>query len=178
MTVAIDITKSNPYRENTELEFDGNGNLANKWLLGYKKDAEKDDDDSFPDIHFQWASVQIVGLDVPLVLDAVPIHRGFSRAAIVDTLLGSATEMVDVELVLMDREFSGTQVKNVCEEHGVHYLVPGQMRSSERAMCTRLRRQEKLVHIQRETGSGSKGEQRTTLSDFVGDQEADEEGEG
>lgn len=75
--------------------------------------------------------------------------------------------MVDVELVLMDREFAGMQVKDVCEQHDVYYLVPGKMRSSERATCTRLRRHGKLVHIERESSSESDDEGRATISDFV-----------
>lgn len=146
--VSIDITKSNPYRESTELEFDENG-LANKWLLGYK---DRDDDpDALPDVYFQWASIQVVGLDIPLVLDALPVHRGLPRTEIVDRLLDTATDMVDIEAVLMDREFAHDGIKDVCERHDAVYLNIGIMRTSERATCTRLRRQGKLIHIEDDT---------------------------
>ncbi|QFU84522.1 transposase [Natronorubrum aibiense] len=165
---SIDITKSNPYRENTQIEFDGNGNLSNTWLLGYKEEDEKDDDESLPDLYFQWASIQIVGQDIPLVLDQIPVPRGLSRAAIVDLLLESATDMIDIELVMMDREFAHDAVKDTCEKHDVWYLNPGEMYSSERATCTRLRRQGKLVHIERDGDSSEEAnENRTTLSDFT-----------
>lgn len=168
---SIDITKSNPYRENTALEFDENG-LANQWLLGYKDDD--DDPDDLPDLHFQWASIQVVGLDIPLVLDALPVPRGMPRAAIVDELLETATDMLDIEMVMMDREFAHDPVKEVCEDHDVWYLNPGVMHSSERATCTRLRRQGKLVHVESDdsdTGGSDSG--RTTLSDFT-DEDQDE----
>jgi len=32
--------------------------------------------------------------------------------------------MVDIDLVMMDREFDSESVKDTCEEHGVHYLNP------------------------------------------------------
>ncbi|UPM44834.1 transposase [Halocatena salina] len=172
---SIDITESNPYRENTKLEFDENGNLANRWLLGYKEDG--DDEDALPDLYFQWASIQIVGLDVPLVLDALPVPRGLSRAAIVDLLLESATDMVDIELLMMDREFAHDAVKDVCEEHDVWYLNPGKMQSSERAKCTRLRRQGKLVHIKRDESPTDEDTGRTKLTDFVDEDEEPEETE-
>lgn len=146
---SIDITKSNPYRTNRKLERDGNGNVTNTWLLGYKED-----EDETADFYFQWASIQIVGLDIPLVLDAVPVYRGMSRADIVDSLLDSATDLVDVDLVMMDREFDGDPVKDACEKHGVSYLNSGRMHSSERAQCTRLRQQGKDVHIETD-GNGS-----------------------
>lgn len=170
---SIDITKSNPYRESTALEFDDDG-LANKWLLGYKEDD--DDPDALPDLHFQWASIQVVGLDIPLVLDAIPVPRGLSRAAIVDRLLETATDMLDIELVMMDREFAHDPVKDVCEEHGVWYLNPGKMHTSERATCTRLRRQGKLVHIERDgPGTSESDSSPTTLTDFVDEDETDGE---
>jgi len=170
---SIDITKSNPYRENTALEFDENG-LANPWLLGYKE--ADDDEDDLPDLYFQWASIQIVGMDIPLVLDALPVPRGLSRKAIVDRLLGTATDMIDIELVMMDREFAHDGVKAVCEDHGVWYLNPGKMRSSERATCTRLRRQGKLVHIESDEPKSDSG--RTTLSDFTDEDDTEDEREG
>ncbi len=147
LIASIDITKSNPYRETTELEFDEDG-LANKWLLGYK---DKDDDpDALPDIYFQWASIQIVGLDIPLVLDAVPVHRGFSRAAIVDELLDTATDIVDLELVLMDKEFDTYGVKRACERNDVYYLNPGVIQQSDRGTCAEFRRKGKLIHVERD----------------------------
>ena len=57
-------------------------------------------------------------------------------------------DMIDIEMVMMDREFAHDPVKEVCEDHDVWYLNLGVMHSSERATCTRLRRQGKLVHAE------------------------------
>jgi len=145
VVASVDITKSNPYRSSKALEFDDDG-LANKWLLGYKD--EDDDEDALPDVYFQWASIQIVGLDVPLVLDGIPVHRGLSHGEIVEELLSTATEMVDVELLLMDREFDTWSVKRACERHGVGYGNPGVIQQYDRGRCTELRRSGKLVHVE------------------------------
>ncbi|MFC4541683.1 transposase [Halosolutus amylolyticus] len=169
--VSIDITKSNPYRTKRKIESDEDGNVTNTWLLGYKND----DEDESAEFYFQWASIQIVGLDIPLVLDAIPVHRGLSRVAIVDQLLETATDMVDVELLMMDREFAHDPVKEVCEDHGVWYLNPGIMRTSERATCTRLRRQGKLVHIESDEASTDDADVGTTLGDFTADETTDED---
>jgi len=147
LIASIDITKSNPCRSNNALEFDESG-IANKWILGYKE--EDDDDDEYPDVYFQWASIQIVGLDIPLVLDALPVHRGLTRGQIVDSLLESATDMVDLEMVLMDAEFDSHGVKRACERHDVYYLNSGAMRQRDRGRCTELRRAGKIVDVQQD----------------------------
>lgn len=54
------------------------------------------------------------------------------RDEIVEELLEHATEMVDIELVLMVREFDTTAVKAVCETYGVHYLNPSRMHHAEK----------------------------------------------
>jgi IS4 transposase len=93
-------------------------------------------------------------------------------------LLETATDMVDIEMVMMDREFAHDGPKNACEEHDVWYLNPGIMRSSERATCTRLRRQGKLVHIESdEPGNDDSETTRTTLTDFA-DTEGGSEDDG
>jgi len=145
--------------------------VTNTWLLGYKNDDENES----TEFYFQWASIQIVGLDIPLVLDAIPVHRGLSRVAIVDQLLETATDMVDIELLMMDREFAHDPVKEVCEDHGVWYLNPGIMRMSERATCTRLRRQGNLIHIESDEASTDDADVGTTLGDFTADGTTDED---
>jgi IS4 transposase len=85
--------------------------------------------------------------------------------------------MVDIELVMMDREFAHDPVKEVCEDNGVWYLNPGIMWTSERAMCTRLRRQEKLIHIESDEASTDDFDVGTTLGDFTADETTDEDDE-
>lgn len=117
--------------------------------------------------------------DLPIVLDGLPVYRGMRRVDIVDQLLEKATDMIDVELLLMDREFAHDAVKDVCEDHDVWYLNPGVMRTSEKATCARLRQAGELVHIERdESPSSTFKRERRTLSDFVGDDRDDEEGDG
>jgi len=143
---SIDITKSNPYRTRNAIERDEDGNVTNDWILGYKDSQDGDDEDT--DFYFQWASIQICGLDIPLVLDAIPVRRGLSRAQIVGSLLKNALNLIDIDLVLMDREFSGDAVQAMCEYYGVYYLTAGKMYSSERATCTEMRRNDEIVRVE------------------------------
>ena len=136
VTVAIDITKSKP--------FTGDRDGYEDVILGYKNDR-------YDEVmhYYQWATIQVVGLDVPLILDSVPIRKGESpRHEVVDELLSSATDMLpNIHLVMMDREFDARKVKNVCDSHGVHYLCPTIKRASEKATCTRLRRSGQRVYV-------------------------------
>lgn len=117
---AIDFTKGNPW--SGHVERDSSGQNQEPWILG-----DKGDDGPF----FQWAVIKLVGHDVPLILDAVPVVRGRKRADIVDDLLDGATDIVPgLDLVMMDREFALDGVKDACEKHNVHYLNPGVVRSS------------------------------------------------
>lgn len=143
ITASIDITKSNPYRTGKKLEFDEDDNCTNEWLLGYKNDEYAQ-----TKYYFQWATIQITGLDIPLVLDAIPVPRGMPRWMIVDELLEGAQEIINVDLVKMDKEFDGDAVKTACERNGVQYLNPARMFTSEKAKCTRLRKAGKTVHIE------------------------------
>ncbi|WP_321112594.1 transposase [Halorussus salinisoli] len=137
---AIDITKGNPWTG--KIERDEDDNITENWILGYK-DGE---------VYYQWATIQIVGYDIPLVLDAIPVKRGMKRADIVDSLLENALDLVDdIELVMMDREFDSKGVKDACDKHGVSYLNGARKHESEKATCTRLRRAGKTVHIEEET---------------------------
>jgi putative transposase len=103
---AIDVTKGFPFTGDPEGHEDD--------ILGHRDQNE----------YYQWAVLKIVGRDVPLVLDAIPRVRGQSKDEIVGKLLSQATEMVDIGLVMMDREFDSESVKDTCEEYGVHYLNP------------------------------------------------------
>jgi putative transposase len=103
---AIDVTKGFPFTGDVEDHEDD--------ILGYKDGSD----------YYQWAVLKIVGMDVPLVLDAIPRVRGQSKDEIVEKLLSQATEMVDIDLVMMDREFDSDPVKDTCEEYDVHYLNP------------------------------------------------------
>ncbi|ELY63021.1 transposase [Natronococcus jeotgali] len=88
----------------------------------------------------QWATIQLVGKAVPLVLDARPIRKGESRRKIVEDLLDSAQDLVHVDRVLMDRAFDSQHILEEIDQRGLGYVVPKRMYTSERAQAKRLLR--------------------------------------
>nr|WP_257629139.1 transposase [Haloplanus salinarum] len=120
--VAIDITEADP--------FTGDRTGHEDEIIGTK---EKTDEYAY-----QWATVQLVGNAVPIVLDARPVRKGESRLEIVKDLLDSAEELVHVDNVLMDREFDSQQVLEMLSQRGLSYVVPKRMQTSEKAQAKRL----------------------------------------
>jgi putative transposase len=131
---AIDVTKGFPFTGDVEEHEDD--------ILGYKDGNQ----------YYQWAVLKIVGMDVPLVLDAIPRERGQSKDEIVEQLLMHATEMVNIDLIMMDREFDSEGVKATCEEYGVHYLNPTRIfdRSDEAETIAWMYRNGKRFHVTEE----------------------------
>lgn len=129
--VAIDITEGDPFRGNRDTE-----ELKNR-ILGTKE--------SNKEVAYQYATVQIVGDGTPVILDAIPVLKGMERATIVEELLKHATEMVEIELVLMDREFDSQGVKDICEAYDVSYLNPSRMHRDEKQTAKELRLDEIAV---------------------------------
>lgn len=116
MKVAIDQTKGHPWTG--EIERNADGSNAEDWILGYRND-----NDTRTQHYFQWATVQVVGLDVPLILDAIPVKRGMTKGEIVDELMATATELLhDPEIVMMDAGFDSEAAKNSAEKHSTYYL--------------------------------------------------------
>ncbi|GAB3317278.1 hypothetical protein GCM10027355_11990 [Haloplanus salinarum] len=120
--IAIDITEADP--------FTGDRTGHEDEIIGTK---EKTDEYAY-----QWATVQLVGNAVPIVLDARPVRKGESRLEIVEDLLDSAEEMVHVDNVLMDREFDSQHVLEMLSLRGLSYVVPKRMQTSEKAQANRL----------------------------------------
>ncbi|QLC35415.1 transposase (plasmid) [Halarchaeum sp. CBA1220] len=120
--VAIDITEDDP--------FTGDRTGHEDEIIGTK---EKNDEYAY-----QWATVQLVGNAVPLVLDARPVRKGESRKEIVEDLLDSAEELVHVDNVLMDREFDSQHILEMISQRGLSYVVPKRMQTSEKAQAKRL----------------------------------------
>jgi putative transposase len=131
---AIDVTKGFPFTGDPEDHEDD--------ILGYKDGSD----------YYQWAVLKIVGMDVPLVLDAIPRERGQSKDEIVEKLLEHTTEMVNLDLVMMDREFDSGPVKETCEEYGIHYLNPTRIfeRSDEAETIAWMYRNGKRFHVTEE----------------------------
>ena len=120
--VAIDITESSP--------FTGDRAGHEDEIIGTKENTDE--------YAYQWATVQLVGNAVPLVLDARPVRKGESRLEIVEDLLDSAEELVHVDNVLMDREFDSQHVLEMISQRGLSYVVPKRMQTSEKAQAQRL----------------------------------------
>lgn len=122
--VAIDTTEEDPFTG------DRSGHEAE--IIGTKESSDK--------YAYQWATVQLVGNAVPLVLDARPIRKGDTRKGIVEDLLDSAQELVHIDGVLMDREFDSQHLLESISQRGLTYVVPKRMYTSEKAQAKRLLR--------------------------------------
>ncbi len=120
--VAIDITEADP--------FTGDRTGHEDEIIGTKENTNK--------YAYQWATVQLVGNAVPIVLDARPVRRGESRKEIVKDLLDSAEDLVHVDNVLMDREFDSQHILEMISQRGLSYVVPKRMQTSEKAQAKRL----------------------------------------
>nr|WP_241154936.1 transposase [Halorubrum sp. CSM-61] len=120
--IAIDITEADP--------FTGDRSGHKDEILGTKENTDE--------YAYQWATVQLVGNAVPLVLDARPVRRGESRKEIVEDLLDSAEGLIHVDNVLMDREFDSQHILEMISQRGLSYVVPKRMQTSEKAQAKRL----------------------------------------
>lgn len=107
-TVAIDITEDDP--------FTGDRTGHEGEIIGTKEKSEE--------YAYQWATIQLVGDTVPLVLDVRPVQKGENRLEIVRDLLDSAEGLVSVFTVLMDREFDSQHVLERISQRNLQYVVP------------------------------------------------------
>ncbi|TKX43728.1 transposase [Halorubrum sp. ARQ200] len=128
--VATDITEADP--------FTGDRTGHEDEIIGTKEQTDE--------YAYQWATVQLVGNAVPLVLDTRPVRKGESRLEIVEDLLDSAEGLVHVDNVLMDREFDSQHVLEMISQRGLSYVVPKRMQTSEKAQAKRLLRREQDRH--------------------------------
>jgi len=102
---AIDITK---------VEFKGNRAGREKQILGYKDGIYA----------YQYATINIIGEEFPsFVLGMLPVKKGYSRKTVVENLLEIAEEYVDIDLLLMDREFGGQKVAHAVDQRGISFLI-------------------------------------------------------
>ena len=113
--VAIDITEYDP--------FTGDRTDHEDEIIGTK---EKTDEYAY-----QWATVQLVGNTVPIVLDARPVRKGDTRKEIVEDLLDTAETLVHVDNVLMDREFDSQHILEMLSQRGLSYVVPKRMQTND-----------------------------------------------
>jgi len=120
--VAIDITEAAP--------FTGDRTGHEDEIIGTKEQTDE--------YAYQWATVQLVGNAVPIVLDARPVRKGETRLEIVEDLLDSAEDLAHVDNVLMDREFDSQHVLEMISQRGLSYVVPKRMQTSEKSQAKRL----------------------------------------
>ncbi|GCF15815.1 hypothetical protein Harman_37500 [Haloarcula mannanilytica] len=120
--VAIDITEDDP--------FTGDRTGHEDEIIGTKERTDE--------YAYQWATVQIVGNALPLVLDARPVRKGQSRKEIVEDLLNSAEDLIHIDNILMDREFDSQHILEMISQRGLSYVVPKRMQTSEKAQAKRL----------------------------------------
>ena len=90
---------------------------------------------------YQWATVQLVGNAVPLVLDARPVRKGESRKEIVKDLLDSAEDLVHVDSPV-DRESDSQHALEMISQRGLSYVVPKRTQTGEKAQARRLLQRE------------------------------------
>jgi len=146
--VAIDITEADP--------FTGDRTGHEDEIIGTKENTDE--------YAYQWATIQLVGNAVPLVLDARPVRKGESREEIVGDLLDSAEELVHVDNVLMDREFDSQHVLEMLSQRGLSYVVPKRMQTSEKAQAKRLlQRDQDRYETDRKLHLGKNEWHKTTL---------------
>jgi len=146
--VAIDITEAAP--------FTGDRTGHEDEIIGTKENTDE--------YAYQWATVQLVGNAVPLVLDARPVRKGESHKEIVEDLLDSAEELVHVDNVLMDREFDNQHVLEMLSQRGLSYVVPKRMQTSEKAQAKRsLQREQDRYETDRKLHLGKNEWHETTL---------------
>ncbi|WP_122090930.1 transposase [Halalkalicoccus subterraneus] len=146
--VAIDITENDP--------FTGNRTGHENEIIGTKENTDE--------YAYQWATIQLVGNAVPIVLDARPVRKGETRKEIVEDLLDTAEELVHVNNVLMDREFDSQYILEMISQRGLSYVVPKRMQTSEKAQAKRLlRRNQDRYETDRELHLGNNEWHQTTL---------------
>ncbi|WP_330633243.1 hypothetical protein [Halocatena halophila] len=72
------------------------------------------------------------------MLDARPVRKGDTLVEIVTDLLESAEDLIQIERVLMDREFDSQHVLERIVERGYEYLLPKRKQTSKKAVAGRM----------------------------------------
>jgi len=136
VTVAIDITTI-PYYDNTE---------------GMSMVSSLTPEDRA----YKFATLSIVGYNVPLVLAVEPIHESSAwdenpsnqvhRA--VRRLVRRAKDHVPIGTVLCDREFDSKQAFQTLENLDVNYLIPKRIHSTEREVIDQMEADDQEVAVE------------------------------
>ena len=168
--VAIDQTKGNPWTG--EIDRNSDGSNAEEWILGYSSD-----NDTRTQYYFQWATTQVVKLDILLVLDALPVKRGMTKGDITDELLDTATDLLDdIELVMMDGGFDSGAGKNAAETHKTYYINRKSRDATDKQRMREMWSDDETVRIvEEEDRLGMPVPKTVYVSHINGDDKHDEE---
>ena len=117
---------------------------------------------------FKFATLSIVGLNIPLVIAVEPIRESSAWDEnppnqihrVVRRLVTQAKEHVPIETVLCDREFDAQRVYQTLSNLGVNYLIPKRINSTEQDIIETMEADERNVAVESasvhvETGSHS-----------------------
>jgi hypothetical protein len=115
---------------------------------------------------FKFATLSIVGLNIPLVLAVEPVRESSAWDdnpsnqvhRVVRRLVQRAKEHVPIETVLCDREFDSMRVFQTLSNLNVNYLIPKRITSSEQDVLDNLEEDDQEVAVESasvhvETGS-------------------------
>ena len=127
VTVAIDITTLRYY-----------GDVEGMRMVSGAADGEQK--------VFKFATLSIVGQNIPIVLAVEPVRESSSWDAnppnqihrVVRRLVQRAQKLVSIEMVLCDAEFDAKAVYQTLSNVGVEYLIPKRRFSPERSIIERM----------------------------------------
>ncbi|WP_152420047.1 transposase [Haloferax prahovense] len=105
---------------------------------------------------FKFATLSIVGQNVPLVLAVEPVRESSAWDdnppnrihSVVRRLVRQAKEHVPIEMVLCDREFDSMRVFQTLSNLGVDYLIPKRITSSEHKAIEQMERDGQEVAVE------------------------------
>lgn len=137
VTVAIDITTIRYY-----------GDVEEMPMISGAKDGEAR--------VFKFATLSIVGWNIPLILSVEPIRESSSWDRnspnqihrTVRRLVRRAQEHVPIETVLCDREFDAMRVFQTLSNLDVNYLIPKRITSTEREVIDQMREDNQAVAVE------------------------------
>jgi hypothetical protein len=105
---------------------------------------------------FKFATLSIVGLNIPLVLAVEPIRESSAWDEnpsnqihrVVRRLVTRAKEHVPIETVLCDREFDAQRVYQTLSNLGVNYLIPKRINSTEQEIIKTMEADGQAVAVE------------------------------
>jgi len=105
---------------------------------------------------FKFATLSIIGLNIPLVLAVEPVQESSAWDEnppnqihrVVRRLVRRAKRHVPIETVLCDREFDSQRVFQTLSNLGVNYLIPKRINNTERDVIETMEADEQSVAVE------------------------------